>query len=477
MKHSIINYKNLNLGDRIDAEYFQPDFLKNEELLHNSGSIALNQYCDLTSSAFYPAATDLYKIGEVPFVRCVDCINYYSLTDLQSESFEKIPKYFLNSHNNIKRLKNLDIVITKVGTPCYASIVANLGEVALSRTVLGIYNISGISPYYLLVFLRSKFGFDQLTRQRELTIQYQLTLHRTGRILIYKPKDEKLENFIEKVFLKSQEIYKDSVLNYRKANHILLQELNLVDWNPPHILTFIKNYINTQTSRRIDAEHFQPKYNNIINSIPSRVKLLPLKKYVTYVKGIEVGGDKYTTTGKKFIRVSNLTKYGIEDDKVNFISENLYNDLRQSFEPAQGEILLSKDATPGIAFYLSQQLEGIISSGILRLQFVNEIPPYYLEFVLNSLIVQQQIEKQAGGSIIVHWKPHEILNTLIPRLESDIEIEVNSLVAKSHEQRKLSKKLIEISQLSIEIAIENSEFEAERFIYTEIEKLGININT
>ena len=78
-----------------------------------------------------------------------------------------------------------DIIITKVGSPCYASIVYEHDVVALSRTVMGLKNITEVNPLYLLAFLRSKYGFQELYREREQTIQFQLTLERVRKISIY----------------------------------------------------------------------------------------------------------------------------------------------------------------------------------------------------------------------------------------------------------------------------------------------------
>ena len=166
MQFSNVSYSEVDLGDRIDAEYFQPTYLHIEEELLRHNAEPLRDYCLITGSAFYPAATQLYEFGDLPFMRCVDCISYPVITTRQDDLFEKIPIEFANQHKNIKRLKKGEIVITKVGTPCYASIVHDIDDVALSRTVLGLKAIKNIDPYYLVAFLRSKYGFLQLFRER-----------------------------------------------------------------------------------------------------------------------------------------------------------------------------------------------------------------------------------------------------------------------------------------------------------------------
>jgi len=116
-----------------------------------------------------------------------------------------------------------------------------------------------------------------------------------------------------------------------------------------------------------------------------------LGKITLYTKGIEVGSSAYTESGIPFLRVSNLSKHGIVDDSVNFISDELYNVLREKYEPQQGEILLSKDATPGIAYFLDESVQGIIASGILRLSLIEDIPPYLLMSIKNQATCWSEI--------------------------------------------------------------------------------------
>ena len=109
MQYSVVKYSKIDLGDRIDAEYFEPSYLKNENRLKKVDAKPLAKYAKVVSSAFYPSATGYYKIGELLFIRCVDCIDYPAITKLQDESFEKLPHNFINANKTIKKIKNGDI--------------------------------------------------------------------------------------------------------------------------------------------------------------------------------------------------------------------------------------------------------------------------------------------------------------------------------------------------------------------------------
>ncbi|MFZ8805199.1 MAG: restriction endonuclease subunit S, partial [Candidatus Calescibacterium sp.] len=152
-------------------------------------------------------------------------------------------------------------------------------------------------------------------------------------------------------------------------------------------------------------------------------------------------------------------------------SEELYQQLRETYEPKQGDFLLTKDATPGIAYVVKEQIEGIISSGILRLQINDsEINKEYLALCINSIVGKIQVERDCGGSVILHWKPEQVKRLQIPILPLETQQKIASLVQKSHEARKNAKELLEIAKKAVEIAIENNEKEALDYISKKEEK-------
>ena len=485
MQVSSVPFSEIDLGNRIDAEYFQPIYLHIEENLERKNSLPISTYCSITASAFYPAATHLYAIGDLPFIRCVDCTPYPVITKRQNNQFEKIPTHFANEYKNIKRLKRGEIVITKVGTPCYASIIHDIDDVALSRTVLGLKEIHDIDPYYLVAFLRSKYGFLQLFRERELTIQFQLTLDRVGNILVFKPSDKELESLVSHCFILYENTTDKSESTFKEAQNILLSELGLTNWQPKHQLTFIKNYSDTQQAERIDAEYYQPKYDEIISAIKNYSGGWDTLGNLVHIKKcIEVGSGQYLDDGIPFVRVSNISPFEITEEK--YISDSLYKELTphddnipfeksKNHQPRQGEILFSKDGTPGIAHYLKDEPSKMIpSGGILRLKSkTNKVNNEYLTLVLNSLLTQEQVNRDVGGSIILHWRPDQVKQTVVPILSEEKQLEIQKKVTESFKLRNQSKQLFEAAKKAVEMAIEQDEETAIKWLKNEIKTVGV----
>jgi len=464
MQVSIVNYSRLEeLTSRLDAEYYRPIFLNYERTLKRKsytflgeegkfiigpfGSSFLVENYDLNSSYRYVRGKDVKSF------LILDNDNVY----IPEEDFRRLSKY---------ALKNLDILISVVGTLGNASIVNEEVIPAIFSCKSTAFRSNGMNEFYLVTYLNCKFGQSYLQRNARGTVQTGLNIDDLKSIPIFRTQF-RFEELVGRVVEQSLQLLKKSKEYYTQAEQILLSELGLPDWQPKHQLSFVKNFSDAQESERIDAEYFQPKYDEIINTIKSyKGGWDRLGNLVNIKKCIEPGSNAYQDSGIPFVRVSNLSKFEITDNNQQYIAEKLYRELIEH-QPKQNEILLSKDATPGIAYYLRNKPGRMIcSSGILRLTIKNHrrISTADLTLMLNSTIVQQQILRDAGGSIINHWRLDQIRNTVVPILSEESQREIQSKIELAFNQVKPSKHLLEIAKRGVEMAIGQDEKTAEEWI-------------
>ena len=96
----------------------------------------------------------------------------------------------------------------------------------------------------------------------------------------------------------------------------------------------------------------------------------------------------------------------------------------------------------------------ITSSAILHMDIKDKrVLPDYLALVLNSVAVKMQAEKDAGGSIINHWKKSEIENVIIPIIAKEKQEQISKLLIESETLRNESKSILEKAVKSVEAAI------------------------
>ena len=86
-----------------------------------------------------------------------------------------------------------------------------------------------------------------------------------------------------------------------------------------------------------------------------------------------------------------------------------------------------------------------------------EVLPDYLTLVINSFVVKLQAERDAGGSIIQHWKPSEISEVIIPILPMSNQTKISEMLRKSFALRKESIHLLNEAMSIVERSIEAEE--------------------
>ena len=232
----------------------------------------------------------------------------------------------------------------------------------------------------------------------------------------------------------------------------------------------IKNFkVSFGKSKRLDAEYYQIKYEQVIEKILSQ-KHNTLNSIVEISKSIEPGSNYYSDEekGLPFYRVSDYNKFGLsKPDKeltTSFVADN--KDLIEKLKPKKDTILFSKDGSVGTAYLLRADLDGITSGAILHLQVKNskEILPEYLTLALNSKLVQMQAERDAGGSIILHWRKEEIEQVVVPIIDYKKQEQIAELVEESFKLKVESERLLEVAKKAVEMAIELDEESATKYI-------------
>ncbi len=450
--YSIIQKSQLEGALRLDAEYYQPEYLVLNSKLKTQNSkflrdLAKSIICGPFGSAILQ---EDYRERGIPLIRVADLSDWFVKDDdlvfIEESISQKMKRY---------QIVEGDVVVSQRGTiAMFSKVTDKFPKWNISANLISIKKSENIDFDYLLAFLNSKYGIDQLFRKLSGQVQPKITTDDVKSILVFVP-EEKIQKSISELVQQAWREQDNSKSLYSQAENLFLEELGLKDFEVEDDLAYIVNLSEIKSAHRADAEYFQPKYDRLISKIKNQNAKL-LGDLISMKKGVEPGSEIYQEQGKLFIRVSNLSKHGLVEKDQKYLTEVLYQRLKKDFEPKTGEILLTKDATPGIAYVVKKPIEGIISSGILRLKLKEEdIENEYLALCLNSVIGQMQAERDGGGSIITHWKPEQIKSVLIPILPKPTQKKIADLVQKSHESHSRAKQLLEQAKSKVEDLIKN----------------------
>jgi len=438
---------------RIDAEYYQPEY---SEIRHTLSQIKTKRIKELSTSVVSFGAYSLcnyivWREKGIPYLNVENIREGYI-------EWERV-KYIDEDVNEIlkkSQVREGQVIITMAGTIGNAAVAYKLPKKVNSNQATAKITLKpNISPFFLAAFLNSYFGKKQTEWEIVTSVQPNIFLWQIKKIRVpVLPKE--IENEVEKIYKQGLKKLELSKFLYSQAENLLLEELGLENFKPKYELSYTANLSKAFDVQRVDAEYFQPGYHNLVEYLNNNFETAPLNKFIVdSQKGIEVGSESYQEEGNPFIRVSNLSIQGFIEKDQKYIEEELYQKLKNIYEPKIGDFLLTKDATPGIAYVVKEPLEGIIASGILKLRLnENEINKEYVALCINSIIGKLQIERDGGGSVITHWRPEQIKKLQIPILPPRIQQKFASFVQQSHEARSEAKKLLERAKKEVDDAIE-----------------------
>jgi len=260
--YSIIQKSQLEGGLRLDAEYYQPEYLILNSKLKNQRSKLLGEVGKVAYGTT-PHGGVFEKSG-IPFVRSQNFSNL--LIDTSNLVF--CTKEF---HQQNKKS------VIRPGDILFAAVGATIGEVAIVQDEIEEGNINqniarvrvvdeSINPYFAGLFFVSRLG--QLQIERLITGNAQPYLNSEQiRSFIIPILDIKQQNKIAGYFQKVQKQIKFSDSLYSQAENLLLEELGLKDFKVEEDLSYIVNLSEIKSARRADAEYFQPRYEKLVEKI------------------------------------------------------------------------------------------------------------------------------------------------------------------------------------------------------------------
>lgn len=441
---------------RIDSFYYAKDFLNDENLLSQFNTVDLHETATLRSFGAYSLNNEVeYQSEGIPFIRCVNMksgkIDFSDLIYIDNTAHHLLWKSEISPESVLLSMSgsvgNVAIALPSWNYPMNSN--QDIAKIVFNQK----YN-----PYIAYLFFMSKFGQNFMTREARGSVQQHVYLSQieTIKMPIF---GETLCNQLELVVKSAFDTDSQSTVTYTAAEQLLLTALDMQNFTPSAEPIAVKSLSESfGTSGRLDSEYYQSKYDELLNKL-SKYNLRSLggnNGIVTIKKSIEPGSNYYSDEGIPFVRVSDITKYGISAPNIK-IPHNIFGNIKGLY-PRENTILLSKDGSVGIAYKMERDEQFITSGALLHLEVRDKnILPDYLTLVLNSIVVQLQAERDTGGSIIQHWKPSEIEEMVIPVLDNATQTQIAELVQSSFALRRESEQLLESAKRAVEVAIEQGE--------------------
>lgn len=454
MNYSIIQKSQLESANRLDAEYYQPEYLRIRNILTNpkfnskllkdlilkpvlTGTTPKKRICKEDGTDIKFIKTDSLRDGEIKF-KFAD-----SLPIAESRKYSEP--------------KENDVLVTIIGASFEivgrtARVFEDDPKMNINQNIALIRPSNNINSSYLESFLRGEFGRSQLWQQSRQTEQVNLNCREVEKILIPLfdlPFQQKIDEII-----KNSRLHKfTSIKYYKEAENFLLDELGLEDYKIEDDLSFVVNLSDVKTAGRADADYFQPKYEDLLKKLKKAVKLSSIAK--RKINPVKIDPE----SEYNYIEISDINVGTGEVGYNQVLGKELPANARIKIDG--DELIISKvrPTRGAISIIPNDWNNKFIGSGAFCVFKAPSPAKEYLQVVLRSIIGRLQMERPTTGTSYPIITDQDVESVLIPDLPKTTQQKISDLVRKSHEARKKSKELLEEAKRKVEEMIEkNSSF-------------------
>lgn len=311
-----------------------------------------------------------------------------------------------------------------------------------------------INSSTLTVFLNSIYGRMEIDKLSMQGNQANFSLAKFKELRI--PKFSKIfQNSLDRVVYKSfsnKEISSEKLL---LVDNFLLDSLGLTEFAPSPKSVNIKSFKDSFASTgRLDAEHYQPKYEALYQALAKTNKIFKLGDRLSFnqrgsqpdyaEEGLPVVNSKHVQRGQ--VNMSD-TRFASLPDKTNAVVIQ------------QGDVLMNGTGVGTIgraAPYLYS--EKALPDNHVTVLRTDAMSPICLALYLNSIAGQYQVDQHfKGSSGQIELYPADIANFWCTEIDKATQQKIDKLAQQSFTLKAQSERLLEAAKRAVEIAIEQDE--------------------
>jgi len=468
LEASEVRYSELERTKRIDAEFFQKENIAIAQVLSKHTNHSIARIAAVFDGNHFEISSKFQEYG-VPYYRGQDAVSNFFIEQaspvcIDEDSFNQ--PYMLRSH-----LRKDDILLSIVGSIGSVSIVTS-DSPATCSCKLAILRPKELNGFYLASFLASKYGNNQIKKFVRGAVQTGLILEDMDQINVPIPSG-KFQTKIETLIKAAHQMREQSKALYTEAENLLLEELGLKDWQPSDTNVAVKSFKESFSSTgRLDAEYYQPKYDQTLAKLKTLkpTKIVPLENLLTLITNGHTPLYHDLSSGE----VPFLTAEHITDFRINFNSEKRIlmkhhqNELKRT-QLQEGDILITIKGRIGNAAVVEHLTRASnINQDVALIRLIEDVHPYYVVGYLNSKIGKIFMNQICTGQINPFLGLGNLQTLIVPLFQRErmdsIGDRLHHKVNQAYEAAQESNRLLETAKCGVEIAIEEDEVAALRWI-------------
>lgn len=452
---SEITYKDLEkiIDYRIEAEYFNSKFIKNDEALDQIPTITFHKVASVQNGRAY-SSEKFSADGDIRIAKIGD------VTNKKATAFwEKLERNEFVLQNG-KLLNDNDLLMTLTGDPPdvgKVSLIKKDGEECTwnQRVARIISKGFYISNYVLYAVLSSEFCRSQMERYAKGIRQRNLG-NDCFKYVRLPSFGSVLQQAIHDTVLRSEQCLEEADFLYNASENILNGFLNIGAYGDRGyaVKTLSDSFMQ---SGRLDAEYYQSKYENLITQINTKEAVLSL---------CNLYDSNFIPESNNEYRYIELSSVGVSGNILNvekIIGNNLPSRARRLVH--KGQVIVSSiEGSLSSCALIDSEYDGAVCSTGFYVIDSDKINSETLLVLFKSKRIQTLLKQRCSGTILTAISKDEFLNMPLPYIGEDIQKEISEKVQESFRLRKEAKIYLENAIKAVEMAIETGEETALRWL-------------
>jgi type I restriction enzyme, S subunit len=438
---------------RLDPEYFQKQHLDDAELVgaKNGRFVTfkdLNIVVD--ASAFYPAIEEFYGRGDLPFLRVGDVDGF-----VDTDQCGTIPSDLCLRYPTLARVEPGDIVFTKGGAIDRVGLVTRCAAASRDLIFLKTSILGSDWSKFLFAYFSSEFFKRTLLRSSSQTAQPHLTITLVRELPILRSTlslRRSVAQTVERALAAKAEAWEQSI----KSEEQLTLALGLAGWSPLEPLSYLTSTTAVRSAGRLDAEYFAPRIRELLARLGSR--------HLTLGDVAPARRERFDATEPgdfDYIEIGDLSDGTASSAKL----VRAEAPSRAAWHVHPGDVITSTvRPIRRLSALIEYNQDGFVcSSGFLMLQ-PQRVRPEVLLTYLRLPVFCELMDLHTSASMYPAVSEKDLLSLPYAPPDEMTEKTICSAVAMARATRRRAAELLGTAKRAVEIAIEQDETAAFRFL-------------
>ncbi len=443
---SEVRLSELERETRIDAELYDKGYIRFKSVVKRVSCATFAEECTVIKKGIFNINASCYCKEGIPFVR---------ISNIKDMIIDTTEIVHIPQEEHLKNLKTGlqkdDIILSKTAIPAASIVTLDCCNVSQDTVAIKLKTNSKLLSHYVVVFLNTRYGLEQMRRRFTGNIQMHLNLEECKNEVLIPVFPICFQENIKDKFVLAIKMLEESKQLYAEAENLLLEELGLKNWQPKNENINVKPLSESfLSSGRLDAEFYQSKYDEIEDYLKqnNQTDLLGNICFVNQKNTKPKDKEQY-----KYIELSNINTTGEITGCTIDYGEKLPSRARQVVKT--GDVIVSsvEGSLDSCALVTPEYDNAFCSTGFYIIRS-KAITSETLLVLMKLKPIQQLLKKGCSGTILTAINYDNFCNIVIPVSDGKIQTEISAKIQRSFTLKKESKSLLEQAKTMVENEIE-----------------------